>query len=78
MFIMQKTAPGKGRRKLTRFVPCVRMDKPQKGRALLLKERSATSLRREVMRMWRKRLYWVLRFLVCLAATLYILTTKAC
>ena len=30
------------------------------------------------MRMWRKRLYMVLRFLVCLAVTLYILTTKAC
>lgn len=30
------------------------------------------------MLMWRERLRTALRFLVCLALTLYILTTKAC
>lgn len=38
----------------------------------------AKSFRREVMRMWRERLYIVLRFLVCLALAAYILTIDAC
>ncbi len=34
--------------------------------------------RRGVKRVWKNRLYVVLRFLVCLAFALYILTIKAC
>jgi hypothetical protein len=39
--------------------------------------RLATPLRKGVKRVWKNRLYFVLRFLVCLAFALYILTINA-
>ena len=39
--------------------------------------RLATPLRKGVKRVWKNRLYVVLRFLVCLAFALYILTINA-
>jgi len=47
-------------------------------RTLLYNRRLATPLREGVKLMGRKRLYAVLRFLVCLALWGYILTIKAC
>lgn len=41
-------------------------------------KRTSRRRRRGVMRMWKKRLYVVLRFLVCLAFWACILTIKAC
>lgn len=38
----------------------------------------ANPIRGEVVRMWKRRLFAALRFLVCFIGTLLVLTTKAC
>ena len=64
---------------MTKSGACARIEVAPRGAGRCYIRRLATPLRKGVrMLMWRERLRAALRFLVCLALTLYILTTNAC
>jgi len=73
---------GRGRQELTRLDAVVIMKKPSPNgdglRGIAAIRRLATPLRKGVRLVGKKQLYFVLRFLVCLAFALYILTIEAC